>query len=63
MTVKDVLLSTRATLGCINVPVGLYQQIGEPIAVAIGNLTACIDGLEKLDKPEVKEDGNNADAG
>ena len=58
MTVKEVLEITINILNQVNVPVGLIQQIGEPIANAIGNLTACVEGMEKA---EGAKDGNEAD--
>lgn len=60
MTVKEVLEVTVGILAGVNVPVALLQQIGEPIAAAIGNLNACIDGMNQA---EVKANGNDADAG
>ena len=59
MTVKEVLESTICTLSAINIPVALIKQIGEPVANAIGNLTACVDAIGKEDA----KNGHDADAG
>lgn len=59
MTLKEAMQTTVEILQSINVPVGLIPQIGDPIAVAIGNLNACIDGINKM---EEQENGHNADS-
>lgn len=59
MTLKEAMQTTVDILQGINIPVGLIPQIGEPIAVAIGNLRACIDGINKM---EEQENGHNADS-
>lgn len=62
MTVKEALKMTVDLLNGISVPVSLVQSIGEPVAAAIGNLTACIAAIEENEKKEAAKDGN-PDAG
>ena len=46
MTIEQVLKATADMLGNVNVPAGLIRTIGEPIAAAIENLTACLNAIE-----------------
>lgn len=59
MTKKEVLNITVNILGKINVPVALMDDIGIPIRNAISNILMVVDALEK---EEVKEYGQEADA-
>lgn len=57
MTLKEALQATNGILTNISVPVGLKEQIADPIAVAVGNineLIKAIDGFEETKKEEAK---------
>lgn len=62
MKVKEALEITVNTLSAICVPVGLMQVIGEPIATAIGNLTACIEAIRENEEGKAGEN-EHTDAG
>jgi hypothetical protein len=54
MPLKEALEKTRDLLNGINVPVGLFEQIGAPVMAAIRNLQACIDSIPDR-PPEAQE--------
>ena len=56
MTIMEVLEITKTNLAAINVPVGLTQQIAEPIAKAIGNISACIEAAKAQENKETEEE-------
>ena len=45
MTLKEVLIETRAILEGISVPAGVVREVGVPIASALDNLTQCIEAI------------------
>ena len=57
MPLKEALEKTRDLLNGINVPVGLFEQVGAPIMAAIRNLQACIDSIPDRapEPPEAQE--------
>lgn len=59
MTTTEVLNITVNILGKIAIPVALVDDIGIPIRNAIKNILMVVDALEK---EEVKDDGQAADA-
>ena len=58
LTVETVLDMTVRQMAEINVPAGLTEQIGVPLARAIGNLHAV---LEALRKSKEAQDGRETD--
>lgn len=54
-TIQDAIAATINSLGSISVPVGLIDQIGRPIALAIHNLTVCLDAMKEIQKDGEKE--------
>lgn len=58
LTVETVLDMTVRQMAEINVPAGLTEQIGVPLARAIGNLNAVLDALRKSKEAQ---DGRETD--
>lgn len=52
VTVKDVLEEVMETLNGISIPVSQIDDIGLPIARAIGGIKACVDAMEKAETEE-----------
>ena len=64
MPLKEALEKTKDLLNGINVPVGLFEQIGAPVMAAIRNLQACIESIpdrapEQPEAPETPEGGGD----
>lgn len=47
MPIDEALSYSVNVLNAISVPVGLTEQISEPIRKVIGNLNMCIDAIQK----------------
>jgi len=47
MPIDEALSYSVNVLNAISVPVGLTEQISEPIKKVIGNLNMCIDAIQK----------------
>lgn len=58
LTVEEVLDMTVRQMSEISVPAGMIDQIGVPLARAIGNLNAV---LEALRKSKEAQDGRETD--
>lgn len=59
MSVEEVLQHSINILKETNVPIGLLDQIGEPIRQVISNLQLCVDAFEenkkKNEEPKAQE--------
>lgn len=60
LTVEEVLDMTVRQMSEISVPAGMIDQIGIPLARAIGNLNAVLDALRA--NKEAEGDGRETDA-
>ena len=49
LTIKEVLEITVNQLGTISVPVALHEQIGVPVARAMGNLQECLKAINNAE--------------
>ncbi len=64
MTIDQVLKITVETLEGLKVPVSMIDEIGIPVARAIGNIRMCIEAVEasragaKREEAEEQKDGN-----
>lgn len=50
----QVLDMTIRTLSNINVPIGLIQQIADPISICIGNLNSLKEAIERKNAEKMK---------
>lgn len=55
MTLKEALQITGSILANISVPVGLKEQIADPITVAVGNINELIKGIDELEATQKEE--------
>lgn len=55
MTVKELLTHVRDDLNKIRIPASEMQNIGIPLAQAIGGLTACIDAINEAEAKQAEE--------
>lgn len=62
MTIPEVLKATMNQLNAIQVPVGLMDQIGRPVAAAARNIQACLEAMAKADAAAREEDGTEEQA-
>lgn len=52
ITVLELLEITINNLNAIQVPIGLMQSIGYPLAGNIENLKKCVDALKQSEQPK-----------
>ena len=55
MTVKEAIETTAEILGGIEIPVRDLDRLGEPLAIAMGNLRAVIKALEAQERKAAAE--------
>ena len=51
MTLKEALQVTNGILTNISVPVGLKEQIADPIALAVANINEVIKAIDLFEAP------------
>lgn len=63
MTVTEALKITAENLEALQIPVGMMEKIGIPIARSVANIRMCIDALEEADRKKAEEAGEEAEDG
>lgn len=59
MTLKEALQATSGILENISVPVGLKEQIADPIALAVGNINELIKAIDGFEESNHEADGGS----
>lgn len=62
LTVKEVLEITIRNLEAIQIPVGLTDSVGIPIARNINNLRECIKAMDAAGAPQQEAPGTDTEA-
>ena len=56
MTIEEVLELTVRQLQAVNIPIGLIEQVGAPISIAVQNLNACLESIRKSEEEQPEKD-------